>query len=342
MQRRHILQAGAGLALAAATPRRVRAQSLRSVKFVTDYTYQGNHAIWGLGIDRGLFKAQGLNVAMDRGYGSGDTVVKVASGAYDIGFADLSALVKFNASNPDKRLINVFQGFDRTLTAIITLTKSGIKTPADLMGRVIGGQENDASRLLFPAFARVNHFDGDKVTWKSVAPNLREAILVQNQCDAISGFTSTSIFNLTNIGIKRDDIVALPFATHGLDLYGNAVVVREDYLATHGDIIRGFVRGTIEGTKALIKDPEAGMAAMKARDSLFDPKLELARWKLVQDDAILTPAVRQNGLGIIDPDRIKLLISLNAEAYNIATPPTPAQLVTTEFLPPQNERMVAT
>jgi NitT/TauT family transport system substrate-binding protein len=341
MERRTILKAGAAMAVPMLA-RRAAAQSLTTVKFVTDFAYQGNHAIWGLGIDRGLFKAQGLNVAMDRGYGSGDSIVKVASGAYDIGFADLSALVKFNASNPDKRVIAVYQGFDRTLTAIITLKKSGITKPAELVGHVIGGQENDASRLLFPAFARVNHFDADKVSWKSVAPNLREAILVQNQVDAISGFTSTSIFNLINVGIKKDDIVALPFATNGLDLYGNAVIVREAYLAKNPDLVRGFVKGTIESTKALIKDPAAGMEAMKARDPLFDTKLEAQRLQLVLDDAILTPAVRKDGFGVVDPARIALLISLNAEAYGIANPPTPEQIYTIKFLPPAAERMVAT
>ena len=340
MDRRTLLKAGAAAAALPLLSPPARAQALQTVKFVTDYAYQGNHAIWGLGIDRGLFKAQGLNVAMDRGYGSGDSIVKVASGAYDFGFADLSAAVKFNASNPDKRVIGVYQGFDRTLTAIITLAKSGIRKPQDLVGHVIGGQENDASRLLFPAFARVNHFDADKVSWKSIAPNLRETILVQNQVDAISGFTSTSLFNLLGIGIKRDDIVLLPFATNGLDLYGNAVIVREDYLAAHPDLVRGFVKGTIEGTKAVIKDPMAGMEAMKARDPLFDTKLEAQRWQLVLDDAILTPAVRKDGFGTIDPARINLLISLNAEAYGIPNPPTPEQLYTVRFLPPQAERMV--
>jgi NitT/TauT family transport system substrate-binding protein len=337
MQRRTFLAAGVALGLAA--PAIVRAQGTTSVKFVVDFAYQGNHAIWGLALARDMFAKQGLAVTMDRGYGSGDTIVKVASGAYDIGFADINAAVKFNAQNPDKRVISIFQGFDRTLSAIITLKKSGIAVPKDLVGHTVGAPEADASRLLFPAFARANKFDAAGVTWRNIAPNLRETILVQGQVDAISGFTSTSLFNLVNVGVKREDVVLLPFASNGLDLYGNAVIMREDYLAAHPEVARGFVKGTIDGTIALIKDKAAGLATMKARDPLFDIALEGPRLDLVLSDAILTPNVRQFGFGYIDPARMALTISANAEAYGLTTPPTPEQLYTVKFLPPQAERM---
>ena len=340
MKRRTFLAMGAAAGLAA--PAIVRAQGASqgaSMKFVVDFAYQGNHAIWGLALARGMFQKLGLNVTMDRGYGSGDTIVKVASGAYDIGFADINAAVKFNATNPDKRVINVLQGFDRTLSAIISLKKAGIAKPDQLPGHTIGSPEADASRLLFPAFARANHFDASKVEWRNIAPNLRETILKQGQVDAISGFTSTSFFNLVNIGVPKDDIVMLTFAENGLDLYGNAVIVREDTLASHAEQIKAFVLGTIQGTQALLQDPQAGMAAMKAREPLFDTELELQRWYLVRDHAYLTPAVKQHGFGYIDPARMDLTIKSNAEAYGIATPPTPAQLYTTQFLPPQASRM---
>ena len=93
MKRRTVLlgglQAGLALAMPSLVPwRAARAQSPTNVKFVIDFTYQGNHAIWGLALAQGLFTREGLAVTMNRGYGSGDTIVKVASGAYDVGFAD--------------------------------------------------------------------------------------------------------------------------------------------------------------------------------------------------------------------------------------------------------------
>ena len=133
----------------------------------------------------------------------------------------------------------------------------------------------------------------------------------------------------------------IPFAEHGLDLYGNAVIAREDTIAAQPDLIAGFVRGTIAGTKDAIADPAAGMAALQKRDPLFDTALEQQRFAMALQDAILTPDVRKNGFGTIDPARMALTIAANAQAYGIATPPTPEQIYTTRFLPPQAERMPA-
>ena len=336
MRRREFLVAGAGMIAAPAVGR-----AATNVRFVLDFAFQGNHSVFALGIDRGHYSSAGLNVSMDRGYGSGDTIVKVASGAYDFGFADINAAVKFNAQNPDKRVISVYQGFDRTLSAIITLAKSGIKQPADVQGRTLGAPEADASRLLFPVFAAKNGLDPAKVAWKSIAPNLRETILVQGQVDGISGFTTTSFFNLLAAGVPRESIVLIPYSEHGLDLYGNAVIVREDTIAAHPELVAGFVRGTIAGTKDAIADPAAGMAALQKRDPLFDIALEQQRFAMALQNAILTPAVKQNGFGTVDPARMALTIAANAQAYGIATPPAPEQIYTARFLPPQAERMPA-
>jgi NitT/TauT family transport system substrate-binding protein len=340
MKRRTVLLGGLQTGLALAMPWRVaHAQSATNVKFVVDFTYQGNHAIWGLALAQGMFSREGLNVTMDRGYGSGDTIVKVASGAYDIGFADVNAAVKFNAQNPDKRVIAVLQVFDRTLSSIITLKKSGITDPKQLPGHTVGAPEADASRLLFPAFAKKNGIDPASVTWKSIAPNLRETILIQGQVDAISGFSSSSLFNLIAAGVSREDVVLLPYAKYGLDLYGNAVIVREDTVKSKPDMVRGFVKATIEGTKALIKDPQAGLQAMHARDPLFDVALEGDRLKLVMDEAILTPDVKKNGFGTIIPERMALTIKSNLDANGLNADLKPDQLYTTSFLPAQAERM---
>jgi NitT/TauT family transport system substrate-binding protein len=107
MRRRAFLGAGAALGVGLALPKRLRADAgLVPVRFAVNFTYQGIHAMWVLEPQRGLFAAEGLEVLMNRGYGSGDTILKVASGAYDIGFADVNGIIKFNTEQPDQRLID--------------------------------------------------------------------------------------------------------------------------------------------------------------------------------------------------------------------------------------------
>jgi hypothetical protein len=73
----------------------------------------GQQSAFVLGREREYYTAQGINLtAFDPGHGSADPITKVASGAYDIGFGDLSALIEFNANNPGRELIAVVQIYD--------------------------------------------------------------------------------------------------------------------------------------------------------------------------------------------------------------------------------------
>jgi NitT/TauT family transport system substrate-binding protein len=296
--------------------------------------------MWVLADDKGIFRDNGLSVKIDRGFGSGDTAVKVAAGAYDLGFTDISTAVKLNAENPDKRLVSIYQVFDRTAAALITLKGRGIAGPRDVAGKKLGSPEGEGSRMMFPAFAKAAGIDATKVNWTSMAANLRDTMLAQGQVDAVTGFLFTTYFNLVGIGIPEDNILAWPYAENGLDLYGSAVVARADWLEKNPQVAAAFVKSSILGLRALLADIPGGMAAIQKREALFDTALEARRFAMTRDRSILTPNVRQHGIGYLDMARAETLIRVNAEAYGVANPPSAASMFTDKFLPPASERQV--
>ncbi|MBI3514752.1 MAG: ABC transporter substrate-binding protein [Proteobacteria bacterium] len=325
------------LALLALAPAAARAET--EVKFVLDWALQGNHAMWAIALDKGYFAREGLKVTMDRGFGSGDSTIKVGSGTYDIGFSDVNGLVKFNAENPTHAVISVLQVFDNLLAAVVTLKAKNIKTPQDLVGKTLASPDGEGSRLLFPAFARANKIDPASVKWISVTPQMRETLLVQGQTDAITGFTSTAIFNIKNAGVPVGDIVTMPYPEYGVNLYGNSINTTAAYAEKNPQVVAGFVRASIAGWRDMVRDPKGAMAFLKKRDPLINEQLELDRLQHVLDKALLTPAIKAKGLGTVDPERMARAVTINAEAFNVANPPKPETIYTTKFLPPAADRM---
>jgi len=321
-------------------PALAQAPEKADVKLLLDFAFQGNHMFFTRGVDGGHYRREGLTVAIDRGYGSADTVTKIAARSYDFGFADANALVKFNAEHPEARVIMVLPMFDRSLVSAIGLKSNGITKPADLTGKTFSGSEGEASRLMFPAFARMVGIDPASIKWVTVTPNLREAMLVKKQTQAMTGFASTAFFNLKAAGIPADDIVIFPYADHGLDIYGNAVIVREDFAAQNPATVAAFVRGSIAGMIDAMKDPAQGIASLARRDALLDKELEFDRYKFIAEHAILTPSVRQYGVGHLDKARLGRAIATVAEAFGITNPLTAEQFATDRFLPPQQARML--
>ena len=335
--RRTLLAAStAGLALPAIRT----AQAQTALRFTLDWTLQGNHGMWALAEDRGIFRREQLAVRMDRGFGSGDALVKVASGAYDIGFADFSGAVKFNAENPQNRLVMIYPVFDRTAAALMTLKGRGIEKPQDVAGKSLGAPEGEGSRMLFPAFARVAGINSSGIRWTSMAANLRDTMLRTGQVDAVTGFLFTVHFNLVGLGIPEDQILGWPYAEHGLDIYGSGLFAKAEWLERNGEVASRFVKASIDGLKALLNDVPGGMASLKRREALFDEALEARRFAMTRDRSIITPNSRANGLGHVDMVRAAQLISVNAEALGVANPPSVESMFTDRFLPPRSERML--
>jgi len=335
---RRLGAAVAGLALGLALNQGAAAQT--SIKFTLDWVFQGPTSPFLLALDRGYYKAQGLDVSMDPGQGSAGAVQRVVTGAYQIGFADVNTLVEYNSKNPGKEVLCVFMAYDFPPFGVYALKKSGIKVPKDLEGKKLGAPVFDASFRLFPVFAKKTGIDRAKVTHINLTPQLREQSLVQGTVDFISGHFFSSMLDLKARGVKAEDVVVMRYSDFGLDVYGNCVIVSPDMLQ-NAKAVTGFLTATVRGWKDVIADPKAGIAAAKKRDPLIDEALEMERLELSLATNILTPFVKANGMGDVEPGRFARSVKDVAEAFGLATAPAPDKVFSSRFLPPKADRMVA-
>jgi NitT/TauT family transport system substrate-binding protein len=309
------------------------------VRFTLDWRFDGPSAIVMLPIARGYFKQEKLDMAVDAGAGSASAVQRIASGTHDIGFADTSALVEFLGNNPNaSRIQMVYMFMERTPAAAFALKSSGITKPADLLGKRLGAPVFDAGRKLWPIFAKANQLDPAKVNWTNVDPTLRETLLVRGDLDVITGFYYTSLLNLEARGVKESDLVVLRYADHGVDLYGNAVIVSAKFAAENPQAVRGFLKALNRGIKETIADPAAAVRYLKEREATIDLALEERRLRYFLDNFVATPRAKAMGLGTVESDRLKSNVGKMTDAFGLKQSVDPSQLFNDAFLPSQAER----
>ena len=311
------------------------------IKFTLDWKFQGPTAAFLVALDKGYYGEAGLDVTIDSGNGSAGAVTRVASGAYQMGFADINALVDFNAKNPGQSVKAVMMGYDAPPFSLFTLKSSGIEKPADLVGRKLGAPVFDASYKLFPAFAHETGIDDAEVERVNMDPALREVMLVRGQVDFISGHYFSSMLDLKAKGVAEQDIRYFLYADFGMDFYGNAVIASGAFIESNPDAVSGFIAATLKGWRDVIADPEAAIAVVANSDPLIDRQLELDRLALALDTNVLTPHVLENGIGDVDVERLKSAIAQLALAYGLETTPEPAAVWDPQFLPPRSERMLS-
>jgi len=320
-----------------AAPALVLAQTPTPIKFQLDWRFEGPAALFLASTAKGYYKAAGLDVTIDAGNGSGGTVTRVASGSYDMGFADLAALMEFHANNPDapNKPVAVMMVYNNTPAAVLALKKSGITKPSDLNGKKLGAPGFDAGRKAFPIFAKANNITG--ITWTSMDPPLRETMLVRGDIDAITGFSFTSLLNLEARGVKAEDIVVLPYPAHGVKLYGNVIIASPKMIKENPAAVRAFLASFTKGAKEVMANPDPAIDYVKARDGIINVDLEKRRLRMAIDAVVASPDARSEGFGVVVPGRLALMASQVSDAFNTKTRIDPNAVWTDAFLPSRAE-----
>ncbi|MBK5962336.1 ABC transporter substrate-binding protein [Rhodoplanes elegans] len=308
------------------------------VKFALDWKFEGPSAPYFVAIDKGYYKAEGLNVTVDTGPGSVAGIARVAAGTYPLGFFDINSLVKFRDQNPDKAVKAIMMVYDKPPFAIATTTKTGIAKPKDLEGKVLGAPAADGAFAQWKAFVKENAIDDSKVKIENIGFPVREPMLADGKVDAITGFSFSMYFNLLQRNLKPEDIKTMLMADYGLVLYGNAIMVNPDFAKANPKVVEGFVRATIKGVQDTIKDPESAIKSVMKRNETADEKTELARLKMSLRDNFVTPWVKENGLGGVDMARLSKSIDQIGITYEFKAKPKAEDVFTSEFLPPAADR----
>lgn len=337
--RRTILGAAALAPLAA--PYVAKGQgALTNVRFILDWAFQGPQAVYLLALDRGFFREEGLNVTIDRGFGSADTPVKVATGAYEFGIADISPMIRMRLTQPQIDLISPMVIAQGSPLAAMTLRRTGITNPRQLEGRRIAAPETDAGRQFFPAFARAVGIDASRVTWVTVQPQLREPMLARGDAEAITGFETSGIFSLRAVNVNPADIISFRYAAAGVQLLSTALMTRRPYAEANPRVVAGMIRAIARGHVEAWRDPDATIAGLLRRDPTAPGPLERERM-IANYEFIRTPEVLSGGFGNLAAPRVQGAIETIRSAFDIQTPLAAADLYMPGFMPAEVARFPA-
>jgi NitT/TauT family transport system substrate-binding protein len=330
------------LALAITAASVAAAQAETRIKMILNWKYEGPQGMLFLAADRGYFKAEGLDVSFDQGNGSGAAVPQVANGAYDMGFGDINALIELAAKKPDEAPIGIYQMYNRPPFTVAVKAGSTIKTPADFVGKKLGGAANDGALKLFPALCATTKIDCAKVEITNMQPNLREQMLMKDQVDGVFGYITTIRFSAKLIGVDPDkELRFIKFGDYGMDLYSNAIIVSRKFAKENPDAVKGFLKALTHGIKDAMADPKAAIEAVAKREPLIKPDIELARLNATFADEMNAPEIARIGHGDISDERMAKAIDILVSAKELPRTPKVNEIFDRSFMPPLADRPTA-
>jgi NitT/TauT family transport system substrate-binding protein len=293
------------LALAALLAASGSASAQEKFNFALNWFAVGDHAAYWVALEKGYYKAKGLDVTLENSKGSGDSIAKVDTGRADAGLADAAVVIASNARGTTVKTVGMV--FDKTPLNIFSLKSKPLAKPKDLEGATLGAPPGDSQRQMFPAFAKVNGIDASKVSWVNIEPAAKIAAVAEKRMDGVGDY-STGL-PMYEKAAGKGNVVMMPWADFGFDMYSMSIMASEKTMKEKPKQLKAFLEASYMGWRDVMADPKGSMEIFKKRVPEIDVDIISQNMQLGVD-LMKTDRYAKNGIGWIDEKKMCASVDL--------------------------------
>ena len=311
-------------------------QQLRKVRFLMNSGFSGANAWLLVADERGYFRDEGIEVEFVPGRGAFTAAGRMVEEGFDVGYGDIHAVYEQAAKAPGKAPVGVYMVMDRSPSVIILPAASPVTSAGQLAGLTITGHASDVALNTFAQYAAKTGLDAASVTIETNEGNWKVllGLLDQGGSDALFGYLSTSTAAVRTAGGDVDSTLRfLKFRDAVPELYGSALMVSPRLLREEPGAARGLVRAVNRGLMETLCEPQAAIDILVRRAPGENAEAELGRLRDTVDDMGGAERVAREGVGDIDPSRMRAALKLTAETRRLPRQPDVAEVFDRGLLP---------
>ncbi|WP_300586241.1 ABC transporter substrate-binding protein [Marivita sp.] len=322
------LLASAALLASVALP----AMAADKVTYQLDWLPGGDKAPIYVCIHQGFCADAGLEVTLEPGRGSSEAITKIATGTSDIGSAGIEALMaaRVTESVPVTAVMNIFNTGPH---AFYTTTESGITTLADVKGKSVATSPFTSSNVFLPLVLEENGMTEADITLTKADPGALGPLLMTGQSDAIIAWLTDVSRYQGQANEAGKELVILPWADAGLELYSASLVASDTFLTERPDVAKRFIAAFKQSLEFANENPDAAAEAVAAIVPELSAEDVKGSW-LDASKLAFNDVTAQFGLGAFDADRLAATWTRVAAAQGLdAAALDPETVVDRSFMP---------
>lgn len=260
------------LTLALATSPAAFAQEKASLRL--NWLYYGFHSFFPLGVDKGFYKEEGIELTIGEGQGSGRAVQIVGAKSDTFGLSDGASVIA--GVTKGAPIVAVMGVMNKSPFAVISRADANIKTVKDLEGKNIAATTGEAGLTIFPAIVQANKLNGDAIKFVRVDGASKLVAMLEKRVDAMLGGLENQSLILAQRGLAVTNIA---YADVGANTLGLVIHVHKETLAGSPKLVQGFVRATQKSIDYAEKNPEEAIAALAKIKPDLDKDLAMKQLK---------------------------------------------------------------
>lgn len=220
-----------------------------------DWTWLAYHMAFRYALDQGYYEANGIDLTITEGQGSGTTVQLVGSGENTFGFADSSSLVQGISEGIE--VINVALIWRDANFGVSCYPDAEVDEPLDLEGKSVLLIPSENVSAVWPAFLAATGVDESQIQIRNADYSNKISLFASGQADCMAGVIGQDTLLAQLITPEIED--GIPWSDYGVSTLGHGLITQRELVESDPELVQGFVDASLQGWREICADPQLGI-----------------------------------------------------------------------------------
>jgi NitT/TauT family transport system substrate-binding protein len=215
------------------------------------YVY-GEHAPFYYGKEKGIYAAEGIDLEIQEGRGSGLVTQAVAAKTIQFGYVDVPTMMRATIKGAPAMSTGVL--LQTSPMSVMGFADKNIRKPEDIKGKIVATTPGDSMSQIWPLFLKKTSLkESDFKTVSGDATTKLNAV-INGQADLLLGYVMDQSMKIKDATGKN--VYPIKFSDYGVRLVSSGIIANTDFIKENPDLVRRMMSASTKAVQAAIKDPK--------------------------------------------------------------------------------------
>ena len=234
--------------------------AIAAEKVTVRFTWKlkGEYAPLFVALDKGYYKAEGLDVDLAEGSGAQTVLKLLAAGNEKFGYGPAVAAAQAVSKDMPVKVVALYQ--TKAPMGVISFPDVPLRSPKDLEGKRLAISVGETFGDMLGPFTKMNNIDINKITRVQMDNSARTTQFLSKKIDIMSVYLSNELPQIEQRARVKFNV--LKVADYGLQLLGASIIVANDYAEKNPETVKKLLRATNKGYRDAMANPDEAAKIM--------------------------------------------------------------------------------
>jgi NitT/TauT family transport system substrate-binding protein len=233
-------------------------QSLEKVTVRFTWKLKGEYAPLYVALEKGYYKAEGLDVQLAEGNGAQNVLKALAAGNEKFGYGPAVAAAQAVSQGLPVKVVALYQ--TKAPMGVIAFPDTPLKDPKDLEGKRLAISVGETFGDMIRPFTRVNNVDLSKIQLIQMDTSARTMQFLTRKIDVMSVYLSNELPQLEKRANVKFNVLRV--TDYGLNVLGSSMYVSNAFAEQNPEVVKKLLRATEKGYRDAMANPKEAAKMM--------------------------------------------------------------------------------